>query len=81
MEDKGLACKKLDRTLTKKHTILRESVAACLDGIDVVLVDFDALSGGDGVEVVEVKVGNMALEQRRAQQKLAFDVLGVSSVD
>lgn len=81
MEDKGLACKKVDRTLIKKHTILRKGIAACLDGIHVVLVDFDALSGDDGFEVVEVKVRNMALEQRRAQQKLAFDVLGVSSVD
>ena len=48
------------------------------DGI-VADVDFDALAGEDGVEVVEVEGRVVALEEGLALEKLALDAFGVAA--
>ena len=42
-------------------------------------IDFDALAGEDGVDVIEVKAWDVPLEERFALDKLALDALGVSA--
>ena len=65
--------------LQQRHTILRKVVRR--DDIRVGLLDLDSFPGDDRLQVVEVKVWDMALEQGRAQQQLAFDELGMAAVD
>lgn len=48
------------------RTVLRKIETCSCDDMHIVLVNLDTFPGGDCFQVIEVKVGDMALEQCRA---------------
>lgn len=50
----------------------------CIDHVDGLRIDIDALPGEDAVEIVEIKARHELLEQRRALENLALQALNMA---